>query len=520
MTSTRGRPGARAVVACALLLAACRSPRPSTVPGTPGAAASSGAAPRPAGSIAAPASPSAIRLQRNIDALLDAPPYDAGTWGVVVRSLTSGEILAARNARKLLSPASNLKIVTLAAAAERLGWDYTYDTQLLGLGAIDFGFLDGDLIVRGTGDPSLSEADGSAQQAFRAWAERLKALGVRSLSGRIIGDDNAFDDEMYGSGWMWDDMNEAYSAGVGALQFNMGETIVTAAPASQPGAPAVLTIATAGSGLTLRNRVTTGASGSPARVTTKRLANSSVLEVTGSVPAGGAAVARRIAVDNQTRYFVEELRRALIAHGIDVKGPAVDIDDLAEPVRVQDAMPLVTHRSPPLRTLAATLMQLSQNQYAETFLKTLGAQAGTPTFEGGLDVVSAVLRSWGIDVAQSLQADGSGLSRYDLVSADVLAAILAHVGGEPRHDGAFRAALPVAATPGMLAERLKGTKAAGHVQAKTGSMRHVRSMSGYAATGDGEPVVFSIIANNFGIPSADVDRATDAIVLAITEFTR
>lgn len=503
MTPTRRQRGALAAFACALLLAGCHHPRATTVPAAPGTATPAGA-----------------RLQQDIDSLLNTRPHDAGTWGVVVRSLRSGEILAARNARKLLTPASNLKILTLAAAAERLGWDYTFETQLLGLGAIDFGFLDGDLIVRGTGDPSLNEADGSAPQAFRAWAERLKALGVRSLSGRIIGDDNVFDDEAYGSGWMWDDMNEAYAAGVGALQFNMGETVVTAAPGAHEGALATLAIATAGSGLTLRNRVTTAASGSPARVTTKRLANSAVLEVSGSLPLGGAAVERRIAVDNQTRYFVEELRRALIAQGIEVKGPAVDIDDLTEPVRVQDAVPLVAHRSPPLRTLAVTLMQLSQNQYAETLLKTLGAQAGTPTFDGGLDVVTAVLTSWGIDPSQSRQADGSGLSRYDLVSADALAATLAHIAGDARLDAAFRASLPVAGTPGMLAERMTGTPAAGHVRAKTGSMRHVRAMSGYTTTGDGEPVAFSIIANNFGIPSAEVDRTTDAIVVAVTTFRR
>jgi serine-type D-Ala-D-Ala carboxypeptidase/endopeptidase (penicillin-binding protein 4) len=319
---------------------------------------------------------------------------------------------------------------------------------------------------------------------------------------------------------MWDDMNEAYSAGVGALQFNMGETIVTVTPAASEGIPATLAIATAGSGLMLRNHVMTGATGSPVHVTTKRIANRTVLEVSGSVPVGGAAVERRIAVDNQTRYFVEELRQALIANGIEVKGPAVDIDDLAEPVRVQDAMPLLVHRSPPLRTLAEPLMQISQNQYAETLLKTLGAQAGTPTFDAGLQAVTEVLTTWGIDPAQVQPADGSGLSRYDIVSADALAAVLTHVARDPRLDGPFRTSLPVAGMPGMLSERMKGTPAAGQVQAKTGSMRHVRSISGYTRTADGEPIVFSIIANNFGVSSATIDRTADEILLEVFTFTR
>lgn len=490
-----------------MLLAGCHGNRPATTPTTSPI--------RPEA-----VSPAVAKLQREIDALLDTPTHEAGTWGVVVRSLKTGDTLVARHARTLLTPASNMKIVTLAAAAERLGWEYTYETQVLGIGAIDFGFLDGDLVVRGSGDPSLTDADGSAQQVFRAWADRLKALGVRSLSGRIIGDDNAFDDESYGAGWMWDDMQEAYSAGIGALQLNFGETNLMVTPAPHEGDKAMVRFAATAGGLTLRNHVVTGAVGSPVSVVTKRVANSNVMDVLGTVPAGGGAVQRRIAVDNQTRYFVEELREALIANGIEVKGPAVDIDDLTEPVRVQDAVPLLTHRSPPLRTLAATMMQLSQNQYAETLLKTLGAQAGTPTFSRGLQVIAEVLRTWGLDPAQSLQADGSGLSRYDVISAEMLAAVLVHVARDPQLDGPFRASLPVAGMPGMLSERVKGTPVASVVRAKTGSMRHVRAMSGYTQTADGEPMVFSIIANNFGVPGAEVDRTTDAIVLAVTRFTR
>ena len=410
--------------------------------------------------------------------------------------------------------------MTLAATAEQLGWDFTYETQLLALGPVASGTLEGDLVVRGSGDPSLVQDQGMADSVFRDWAERLKGLGIRAIAGRVLGDDDAFDEETYGSGWMWDDMNEAFSAGVGALQFNMGETTVTVAPGSAAGAPAQISCATEGSGLVLRNRVVTSAAGVSARVSTRRVANTNVLEVSGTVPVGGAPVEHRIAVDNQTLFFVTELRKALIANGIDVRGYAVDIDDLPVAPQVQAAVPLFSYRSPPLSQLADTLMKLSQNQYAETLLKTLGARHGTPTFDAGRQVVVDILRGWGIEASQLLQADGSGLSRYDLVSADVLARVLAHVARDPKLDGPFRASLPVAGMPGMLSGRLKGTPAAGHVQAKTGSMRHIRSTSGYTQTADGEPVVFSIIANNYGIPNAEVDRTADAIILAVFTFRR
>lgn len=494
----------RAAVACALLLTACRAARPVTTPTKP---------------VTAP-SPALTRLQQEIDRTLDVPSLAAGTWGVVVRSLRSDDTLYARNSRKLLIPASNLKVITLAAAAERLGWDYTYETQVLGLGAIDFGFLDGDLIVRGSGDPSIGTEEVSAEPLFRSWADRLKALGVRSLSGRVIGDDNAIDDEPYGQGWMWDDMDEAYSAGVGALQLNLNATVVTATPGPTAGAPAIVTAATEASGWRLRSLVTTGAAGSPAQVSTRRPSNGAVLEVTGSIPVGGAPVQRRIAVENPTRHFVEELRKALIANGIEVKGPAVDIDDLEDPPKLQDAVPLVVHRSPPLRTLAETMMRISQNQYAETLVKTVGAKVGTPTFEGGRQQTNGVLATWGIDPSQAVLADGSGLSRYNLVTAEGLVTTLAHVARSPALDGPFRATLTVAGAEGMLSERLKGTPAEGRVQAKTGSMRNARSLSGFTQTADGEPVAFAILVNNYGVPASEIDEAIDALLLRVVAFTR
>lgn len=511
MNSTRRRSGALAALACVGFLGGCRGPRPGAVPAPPGGRG---------GVMHAAPSPAILRLRSDLTDIIRTPALASTTWGIVIRSLRDNQLLYELDGKKLLTPASNLKIATLAVAAERLGWDFTYETQVLGIGAIDFGFLDGDLVVRGSGDPSLSIADGEAHQVFRTWADRLKALGVRSLSGRIIGDDDEFDDDAYGSGWMWDDMDQAYSAGIGALQFNRGETLVTVTPGPSEGMAASATLATGASGLQLLNRTTTGDVGSTVRVRTRRLANSTVLEVSGSVPAGGPAVERRVAVDNQTRYFVEELRKALVDNGIEVKGPAVDIDDLHEPPRVQDAMPLMVHRSPPLRTLATTLMQLSQNQYAETLLKTLGARAGTPTFEGGRRVVEAVLTSWGLDTRQLALADGSGLSRYDLISAEALVDILAHVARDARLNEPFRASLPVAGQAGMLNTRLTGTVAAGVVQAKTGSMRNVRSISGYARTADGEPVVFSILANNYGVTGADIESVSDAILLEVARFKR
>ena len=418
-------------------------------------------------------------------------------------------------------PASNMKIVTLAAAAERLGWDFTYETRLLRLGPVNAGSLEGDLVVAGSGDPSIANGGASPEGVFRTWAEQLSAQGIRRIAGRIIGDDNAFDDDGLGAGWMWDDLDTPYSAAIGALQLNEDATLVTIAPGSHEGALSVVALSTEGSSLTLRNHVVTTAPTVSARVSLRRLAGSTVLDVSGTIPLGSATIERPVAVDNPTVYFVTELKKALVANGIEVSGDAVDIDALDPAPHVQDAATMASYRSPPLRVLAERLMKISQNQYAESLLKTLGVQDGSATFNGGLRVVRSLLEAWGVPPSDMVLADGSGLSRYNLITPSALVTILTHVDRDARLKDPFLASLPVAGIAGStLSDRLQGTAAAGLVQAKTGSMTNVRSISGYLRTRGGEPVVFSIVANNYGIPSADVDRAADAILLRVAELTR
>ena len=117
-------------------------------------------------------------------------------------------------------------------------------------------------------------------------------------------------------------------------------------------------------------------------------------------------------------------------------------------------------------------------------------------------------------------ADGSGLSRYDLVTADAVVSILAHVYMDARLREPFIATLPIAGRPGMLSARMVGTRAEGNVHAKTGSFTNARAIAGFVQTADGEPLVFSMMANNYGVPSAAVDRVTDAILVALAEFHR
>ncbi len=476
-------------------------------------------------------------LASDLDPLFGTPALSTAVWSVLVQSLDTGEVLYRLNPDTLVMPASNQKIVSTAVAAARLGWDFRFETRLERAATVEGGTLRGDLFVVGTGDPTINAREGRDQSVFDELAAGLKAAGITRVDGRIVGDDNAFDDQRFGYGWQWDDFAFGYSAPVGPLQVHMNTVEVTIAPAATEGAPAVVTLRPDVGEFVVVNRVVTGPAGSEARAGVGRYPARRELVVEGVVPAGGKPVVRTAAIDNPTAYFAAVLKQALVARGITVTGGAVDIDDLpADDAATPPAVPsasvpppaadtaprpaapspapaprtvIARVTSPPLSEFAKTLMKISQNLYAETALRALSLSPGPATVEASQKVVEQVLSRWGIAPRTYITADGSGLSRNNYVNASMIVAILRAVARDPQLFEPFLATMPVAGEDGTLAGRMKGTRAAGNVKAKTGTIANVRSLSGYLTTAAGERIVFSMVANNFTTPSAVVDAAVE-----------
>jgi len=460
-------------------------------------------------------------LRAELDHLFLEPAYDHALWGVKVQSMDSGQILYELNPSKLMMPASNMKIVTMAAAAERLGWDYRFETRLATSGHIESGVLHGDLIVQGTGDPTIGAED-PPDATFIAWADRLIAEGIQRIDGRIIGDDNAFDDEGFGAAWSWDDIPFGYAAQSGALQFHQGIVELTINPGAAVGDAAGVSVSPPGSDLVVHGNVITGAPGDRPAVALARLPTREELDVRGTVPLDGTPIVRTASAVNPTRFFVRGLRAALIEHGVEVQGEAVDIDDIDDTGDLATDAPrvLVRHQSATLAEIGRVLMKDSQNLYAETLLKALGRLAtGLGTARAGREVVSAVLSGWGIPETEYVMYDGSGLSRNNYVTPDMLITLLRVI-----HRGAaaerFLETLPIGGVDGTLERRLVATRAAGRVRAKTGSIANTRALSGYLPTADDEILAFSIIANHFRLPPRVVLDRIDLAVERLVNFTR
>src|SRR5205823_531353 len=210
----------------------------------------------------------------------------------------------------------------------------------------------GDLLVVGSGDPSILDGETVASGVFAAWAETLKSNGVRAVTGRIIGDDDTFDDEALGPGWAWDDLPGRDAAAVSALQYNENTVQATITAGAALGAPALVRFSPPGSGLDLDNEVITAAPGTVASISAHRPAESPRLELRGSIPLASEPIVRVLSVANPTLFFVTVFRDSLISHGIEVRGPAVDADDVASAPPAREATVLSVHHSPALSTLA------------------------------------------------------------------------------------------------------------------------------------------------------------------------
>ena len=455
-----------------------------------------------------------------LDSIFNDTLFATAHWGVLVRSLETGQTVYARNAGRMFVPASNMKIVTAAAVLEALGPEYRYRTRIAAAGPVRGGVLNGDLVVVGGGDPTISERfHGDVRTVFRAWADSLRAHGVTRIAGAVVGNDDVFDDVALGRGWAWDDVQDSYSAEVGGLELNEGFVTVRVAPVPGQRAAAVTTRPVSDEWVPVLGNVWMGAAGTAPQVTVRRADSLSAVLVSGTLPSDTTVVEEEISVRNNTRFFASVLRQALLEAGIAVGQGSYDADDLPAE-RTAGQTVLFTHTSPPMREILAGFMKPSQNQIGEMLLKTLGRELrGAGTAAAGAAVVDSLSRAWGMPPRLLSQADGSGLSRYNLVAPAYLVALLERE-SRSAHAGVFHAALPVAGRDGTLANRMRGTPAEGNVHAKTGTLSGVRALSGYFTTAAGERMAFSMIVNHHTLTARDADRLAESALMRLIAMDR
>ena len=434
-------------------------------------------------------------------------------WGAYVEDVESGQVHYAMNAQNPFVPASNQKLLTTAGALDALGSDHRYQTVLYFDGSVRGDVLRGDLVIKGSGDPTFGSSLASGEDPLRQWARRLAELGVRRIEGRIVGDDNVFDDRAYAKGWDIDYITEQASRALGvsasglAYNDNVVEVKITANGTNR--APEITT--RPGGFVQIQNDLRTAGRQRGISVRTTRDFGSETVRLEGSIPRSydGTIVTP---VTNPTAFTANALALFMHQYGIEVDADIADIDDLIDFDYSTDR-PLFVYVSPPLSEILATVNKRSNNFYAEQVFRTFSWGGSA---DGGEKRIKELLSKAGASTTGVSVRDGSGLSRKDMITPQALGKLLVYMHRHPERE-AFIASLPQGGEPrSTLRYRLHNQP----VYAKTGSLEYVRTLSGYARTASGRTVAFAIFANNYTGPSYQITQTIDRIVmeLASAEF--
>lgn len=505
------------------------------------------------------------QLSRRIQALLDSPAAAQAHWGISVTTL-DGRLLYERNDARMFAPASNGKLLTTATALALLGPNATELTRVIAGAPPDAqGVVHGDLTLVGAGDASISgraypylghtDRPNPPLAALAALADQLQQRGVRRVEGNVVGDDTAFPQEPYGSGWAWDDLEWSWGAPVSALTVNDNIAYLTVAPGARPGDALAVSWDPEMAGdsgdpaepaahyYRVDNAARTSAAESQPSLGVDRPVGSRNLRIFGTLPAGGTAAHLAIAIQDPAEFAAMAFRQMLEARGIAVAGQAIahhraSVDtsiyeqSVLRPLALPSAAPATAaiQLAPPLpagavvlasRTSVPLLQDLtvtnkvSQNLHAEIFLRLVGERYGS---DGSIEEGARVVRAWmlraGILPQDFFFYDGSGLSPQDEVTPRAMTALLRYVAAQPWGEQ-FRQTLPVGGVDGTLADRFAHGPLHGRVFAKTGTLDEVNTLSGYVTARSGRTLVFSILCNGHAPAVRGITKTIDAVLTAV-----
>jgi D-alanyl-D-alanine carboxypeptidase/D-alanyl-D-alanine-endopeptidase (penicillin-binding protein 4) len=434
----------------------------------------------------------------------------------MIVSLTRGDTLFAANAGDLLLPASTMKLFTAALAFDTFGPDHQFSTTVLRDGTVGpDGTLNGNLVLRGGGDPGLSTRyyRAPAEGPMASLARMVVAAGVRRVSGDLIADASAFESKRVPDGWLARYLESGYAARVSALSMN--ENLATVVISPQPhGGPATVSLDPPSSTVPVINNLRTVAGSKGAKLSIRRLADGRV-DVRGWIGSRAGSRSYLVVIDDPAPWVAGMLRSALAAQGVTVSGQ----------VRVgassSNAVNVATLASPPLARLASAMNRESINHFAELLFRDV-SQVSSPDRIGSAEHGNAVLRKFmtekvGGTADDVMATDGSGLSTLDRVTARSLVQLLSYA-HRASWSADFHASLPVAGESELLRHRMRYTPAQGNLHAKTGTTNDVIGLAGYVTARDGEVIAFAFLYN--GRDRWNAKEAIDVSGATLAGFVR
>ena len=454
------------------------------------------------------------QLSDKISAITNRSEFRRSRWGILVQTLGNRQTLYAQDAERYFIPASNVKLLTTAAALEVLGDRYTIRTSVYQTNADHV-----VLRVVGRGDPSLTDVE------LNQLAKQIRDRHITQIN-QLIADDSYFRGDPVNPTWEWEDIQSGYGAPVNSLILNQNLIGLTLFPQNL-GQPlrVVWDDPAEATRWQINNGSKTVAATAEESLQVGRDLGRAQLNVRGQLRVGSEPEAVAIAIPQPSRYFLQRFKQALRQQGIQVNQSFV----ATEPAEIQGTE-IARVESAPLAKLIVEINQESNNLYAESLLRTLGATQAPKadsSLEAGLETMKKALSRLGVDSTSYDLVDGSGLSRHNFVTPETLVQTLQGMGrplagtsNSTPNFALYRNSLAVAGSSGTLRNRFLHTSVAGKLQGKTGFLSGSTALSGYLEPPDYSPLVLSILINQFDQPLGEVQEAIDEIVNLLAQLQK
>jgi D-alanyl-D-alanine carboxypeptidase/D-alanyl-D-alanine-endopeptidase (penicillin-binding protein 4) len=527
MRSPGSRPLAVLLLSWAVMTSsAWAAPKPSqkVAPAAPAKGAARAAAakkekeppPRPPPRVLTAAPGLEPQLKEALVEAINDPALDEADFGFMAVRLKDGAVLAETGSDTLINPASNAKLITAAAALDTLHAEFRYKTEYYVQGVLKDGTLQGNLVVKGFGDPTI------VSERLMRVANELYLFGVERITGSVIVDGSYFDGNEEARGWELEEApDRAYAAPISALSVNYNATAIYVRP-GQAGAPATVKIDPPCEHVVLEGEVLTEKLGRGVKVfsqkdTSEDGKDQTLITIEGAVGAREAPFRMYRRVYAPLKHFGSVLTYFLQQRGVKMKHSVIE-------GKVPDGARLIlVDRSPTLTEIVADLNHYSNNIIAETLIKTMGAEVmGAPgTFENGQIVARRFLEEKvGLQPGSYVFDNGSGLNDVNRFTARQIIKLLAYMSHDFEGGTEYTASLAVAGTQGTIGFRMRDTPAQRHLRAKTGTLRGVSALSGYVVEPDGDVVAFSTLSQGFKNGARSIWKVQNAIGVAFASGGR
>lgn len=458
----------------------------------------------------APVTPVGRTFEERLNSLVNGSVASGADSSIQIVELESGRVVAERNPHMPVSPASNMKLFTTAAAIDLLKPSFEVTTGVYVRGEIDAtGTLDGDVRFVGRGDPTIGGRfhDGHATAVIQDWAAALMRAGIKTIAGNLVFEHGYFDAEYIHPTWPVDQLTAWYEAPIAAFSMQEGCVAVRVLP-GRPGQPCVVQLEPPTSYVTVRNTCRTGR-GLP--FITRHNGSNEII-VRGGVPARSGTTEVFVTVENPVHYFAAVTNETLQRNGIRIQGQIV-----LTPRDARTDWRLVTSHTTPLNILIYVINKKSQNHYAEQVLKMIGAEVRN---EGSWAAGNAEVKEWlttkiGVPANEFHPVDGSGMSRDNRASANAFITLLRYMWKSPWREE-FVSSMPYTGDPdSKFGNRLRQPPFARQVYAKTGYISGVIGLSGYVHAQSGKVYAFSFLFNRYRVGVFGVYNLQDEILKEI-----